>query len=153
MDYVKQFQAFMAQNGFAPQSNIVADSKFHRFSTNGKASDTAGWYVLNNNISVPAGAFGNWRTDESYSWSADEWGSTPEDQAARRAVMDELIATAAVERARIYDETAEKAKSVWDSAKPAPPDHPYLVGKRIGPQRLRIAGNRLVVSIGRFDTG
>ena len=44
---LESFRKAMLENGLVPTTEIVADGKFHRFSTNGKPSDDAGWYVLN----------------------------------------------------------------------------------------------------------
>ena len=44
---VENFREKMIGAGFNPHIEIKADAKFHRFSTNGKPNDDAGWYVLN----------------------------------------------------------------------------------------------------------
>ena len=44
---LESFRKAMLEYGLVPPTEIVADGKFHRFSTNGKPSDDAGWYVLN----------------------------------------------------------------------------------------------------------
>lgn len=36
------------------------------------------------------------------------------------------------------DKSAGKARALWEAAKPAPPDHPYLLRKQIKPHGLRI---------------
>jgi putative DNA primase/helicase len=36
------------------------------------------------------------------------------------------------------DKAAGKARTLWESAKPAPPDHPYLLRKQIKPHGLRL---------------
>src|SRR5262249_28525853 len=55
--------------GIEPPKNIVADSKIHRFSTNGNRKDDAGWYILHLD-GLPAGAFGDWRSNISETWCA-----------------------------------------------------------------------------------
>ena len=58
---VENFREKMIGAGFNPPSEINADGKFHRFSTNGKPSDDAGWYVLNQ-YPIAVGSFGCWRS-------------------------------------------------------------------------------------------
>lgn len=63
-----RFAAAMSAAGIAPPDTIVADGKLHRFSTNGKRGDTAGWYYLD--LSHRAhGAFGCWRSGQRGQWS------------------------------------------------------------------------------------
>lgn len=46
------------------------------------------------------------------------------------------------------DDAAARAARIWDSARPAPEDHPYLVAKRAAPLALRMdASRRLVVPL------
>ena len=54
------FQGAIAAAGLTPPDSIIADGKIRRFSTNGKGSDDAGWYILHLD-NIPAGSFGNWR--------------------------------------------------------------------------------------------
>lgn len=50
------------------------------------------------------------------------------------------------------DEAAERASRIWDSARPAPEDHPYLVAKQATPLALRMdVGRRLVVPLQDID--
>ena len=50
------------------------------------------------------------------------------------------------------DEAAARAARIWDSARPAPEDHPYLVAKQAEPLALRMdAGRRLVVPLQDID--
>lgn len=52
------------------------------------------------------------------------------------------------------DEAAARAARIWDSSRPAPKDHPYLVAKRAAPLALRMdAGRRLVVPLQDIDGG
>ncbi|SDZ69501.1 hypothetical protein SAMN05518854_11284 [Variovorax sp. YR266] len=64
---LEQFAASMAAHGLTPPESLVADGRIHRFSTNGKRSDTAGGYVLHLD-QVAAGAFWDWRTGLYATW-------------------------------------------------------------------------------------
>lgn len=66
---VEQFRAAIAAAGLLPPALIVPDGNLHRFPTNGRVGDDAGWYVLHGDA-LPAGAFGDWRTGLSLTWRA-----------------------------------------------------------------------------------
>ncbi len=68
---VENFRKKMNRAGFNPPFEIKADGNFHRFSTNGKPDDDAGWYVLNE-YPIAVGSFGCWRSGMTVSWSAVE---------------------------------------------------------------------------------
>lgn len=65
-----QFRAAIAAVGLTPPSMVEADGKLHRFASNGKQGDDAGWYVLHGD-GIPAGSFGDWRTGVSQTWQAN----------------------------------------------------------------------------------
>ena len=82
MQTVEQFRNAMAGAGLAPPDVIHADGKLHRFTTNGKRSDAAGWYCLHGD-NLPAGAFGDWRQGGSHTWcSKDSATMTQEERDA-----------------------------------------------------------------------
>jgi putative DNA primase/helicase len=60
-DLFAEFRTAMLKAGITPPDSVIADGELHRFATNGKASDDAGWYVLYVD-GLPAGAFGDFRT-------------------------------------------------------------------------------------------
>jgi putative DNA primase/helicase len=156
MDFGDQFRAFMAQSGFEPPPAIEADGGIHRFPTNGRASDKAGWYVFYADAAIPVGMFGDWRTGAEYVWSLDGWGASLEDQAARHEAIEELKAKAAAavaERARVFDEKAKEAEARWQAAPRASADHPYLIRKKVKPHGLRAEGDNLLIPCGRFGIG
>lgn len=68
--YLEQFKSEMIKAGFNPPDNIIANGYFQRFSTNGKPTDRAGWYVIYLD-NIPGGSFGDWRTGFSQDWRAD----------------------------------------------------------------------------------
>src|SRR3984893_10863324 len=67
---IEQFRAAIHKAGLNPPKVIEPDGKLHRFASNGKRSDDAGWYVLHAD-GIPAGAFGDWRGGLSETWRAD----------------------------------------------------------------------------------
>ena len=58
--------------GVKPPQNVVIDGQIHRFSTNDKIGDNAGWYVLKNHGDFTFGAFGDWRTGIQEKWSSKD---------------------------------------------------------------------------------
>jgi phage/plasmid primase-like uncharacterized protein len=54
-----------------PPDEFIADGAIHRFSTNSDPKDDAGWYALLAD-GIPAGAYGDWRTDIKEPWHYDQ---------------------------------------------------------------------------------
>ena len=67
-----QFFKSIAERGFEPPKSAIIDGKFHRFSTNHASSDTAGWYVLNQDGDIVYGGFGDHRSDLKVGWSSKD---------------------------------------------------------------------------------
>ena len=63
---VESIAKAMAEHGLEP-GEIIADGTLHRFDVS-KPDDKAGWYVIHCYGDVPAGAFGNFRTDLKETW-------------------------------------------------------------------------------------
>jgi len=58
-------------------------------------------------------------------------------QAERNRIQRDQLRRAAELQQR-YDRAATRARAIWQAAKPAPADHPYLIRKRIKPHGARI---------------
>jgi putative DNA primase/helicase len=130
---VEQFRAAIHNAGMHPPEVIEPDGKLHRFASNGKRSDDAGWYVLHDDA-IPAGAFGDWRTGASETWRADIGRRLlPQEEAAHRARVDAMRREREAEDAQRKAEARERAAAIWKQAEVARPDHPYLAKKRISP--------------------
>jgi putative DNA primase/helicase len=70
LDAVTQFRDAITATGSPLPDSIIPDGELHRFPTNNRSSDTAGWYVLHVD-GIPAGAFGDFRTDLDERWRMD----------------------------------------------------------------------------------
>src|SRR5262245_38254848 len=68
---VQQVRTAMQDAGLQPPEVIEPDGELHRFSSNGRRGDDAGWYVLHLDAMMPAGAFGDWRSGVHQKWRAD----------------------------------------------------------------------------------
>lgn len=136
-------ESAFAQAGYTyPQVN---GANFERFSTNGKASDRAGWVMM-----FPDGTgavFGDWRSGETYTWqmSRENQPSHDEIKEIRRKAE---VAKKAAEQAREqqYAEAAEEAAKILGNAELAE-SHPYLKSKSINPNRAYKIGNTLVIPV------
>jgi putative DNA primase/helicase len=69
-DPLEQFRAAIEDAGLEAPDFIKPDGKLHRFASDGRRSDRAGWYVFYP-ADVPAGAFGCWRRGVSETWRAE----------------------------------------------------------------------------------
>lgn len=144
-EHIEQFRAAIHSAGLNPPEVIEPDGKLHRFASNGKRNDDAGWYVLHDDA-IPAGAFGDWRTGLSETWRADigrRLSSKEED--THRARIDAMRRTREAEDVKRKTEAREKAAAIWEVAIPALDDHAYLLGKGVKAQGLRIHDGALVV--------
>ena len=146
-DAIDEFRAAIQSAGLSPPDTIEPDGKLHRFASNGMRGDDAGWYALHDD-GIPAGSFGDWRSGQSHTWRADLGRPhTPEDEAAHRAKVEAMMRERDAEREREQAEAAIKAAAIWEAAKPAPNDHPYLVRKGIKPSGARVHNDALVIAM------
>jgi len=145
MSDLEQFRDAIRAAGLEPPHVIEADGKLHRFPTNGKRGDDAGWYVLHGD-GISSGSFGDWRTGVSESWRADSGRTlTPAEKAAHRAKVEAMRGEREAEEARRKAEAAAKAAAIWQAAQPAPDDHPYLTRKGIKAHDARLHNGALVI--------
>ncbi|NVK02193.1 MAG: hypothetical protein HWE12_11670 [Oceanospirillaceae bacterium] len=124
---------------------VVPDNQFHRFAAPGKSAKNKACYALVNEAATVVHC-GNFITGEKYTFFAD---SDVDDQgqserADRIAESDEF-------RANQQRAIAEQARSQLKDARPADPDHPYLVAKNIGAGGLTQWGNNLQVPLQDVD--
>lgn len=130
---VAQFRDAIVAAGLTPPEVIKADGKLHRFSSNGKAKDDAGWYVLHGGA-IPAGTIGDHRTGLNQNWRADVGRTlSPVEEAAHRANVEAMRLLREKEEARRRADAAKRAEALWAAAEAASADHPYLVRKAVGP--------------------
>jgi putative DNA primase/helicase len=142
---IQQFRIAIQNAGLHPPEIIEADGELHRFPSNGKRGDDAGWYVLHLD-GIPAGAFGDWRSGLGQKWRVDV-GHTilPEEEAAHWARVDAMRRQRETEEDQHTAEAREKAGFIWHAAKNAPTDHPYLLRKGIKPYGVRLHNDALVI--------
>ena len=64
---IEVFRSEILKAGLSLPNEIIDDGRIHRFSSNGKTTDNAGWYVLFTD-GIAAGAFGSWREGVNIKW-------------------------------------------------------------------------------------
>ena len=134
-----QFRAAAAARGLLLPDRLDADGKLHRCELrDGAKGKKDGAYKLHLD-GVPAGGFQNFRDGLDWeNWRADIGRSlTPEEEAAARARMDAQRAEREAEAKAKRDKARRKANAIWNGAKPAPDDHPYLTRKGVPSFGLR----------------
>jgi putative DNA primase/helicase len=146
-DATEQFRDAIRSAGFTPPDMIDADGKLHRFASNGKHGDDAGWYALHDD-GIPAGAFGDWRSGFSQTWRADIGRTlTPAEDAAHRAKAEAIRRAREAETVRQRAKAAKKAAAIWNSTMPASDNHPYLTRKGIKAHGTQLHNGAIVVPL------
>lgn len=142
-----EFTDTMHQAGISPPSNILADGTLHRFHIEGdRPRSENGWYVLHDN--PLAGAFGSWKHNVSETWCSKAHTTlTDEEKTRYKANMAAQKQQREAERARIQAECRKRAADIWNSAKPAPKDHSYLIRKKVKVHGIRLHNSALVIPL------
>ena len=134
------FQGAITAAGLAPPDIIIADGKIHRFTTNGKRGDDAGWYILHLD-NMPAGSFGNWREGRTETWcSIERNAQTPEQQLQYATLLKSMQNARHRAKKAEHDSAAEIAQTIWAAATPIDDAaaHGYLVKKGTQPHGARL---------------
>ena len=144
MNASEQFRDAIAAAGLTPPDEINGDGKIHRFSTNGRAKDDAGWYVFHDD-ERPAGRFGCNRSGVDATWSSkSEREFTPAERKAWRDRMEAARAQREAEQQAERAACAAKAAKLWEAATPDRA-HPYLARKQIPGTGARVLRDQLLV--------
>lgn len=126
-----EFREAMRSAGLIPPESIEP-GKLHRFSSNGKRGDDAGWCKLFPDLA--GGVFGDHRTGIYEVWQAErEKPYTSAEREAFRQRCEQERQEREAEETRRHAEAASKAATIWKAASPAGEDHPYLVRKHVKP--------------------
>ena len=142
---IEQFRDAIKSAGLIPPEIIEPDGKLHRFASNGKHGDDAGWYALHGD-GIPAGSFGDWRSGQLQTWRADIGRKlTPAEDATHLAKVEAMRRERDAESARGRAEAATKAVSIWAEAKAPAASHSYLTRKGIKASGARLHGDALVI--------
>ncbi len=142
---IAEFMAAIEAAGLAPMKPIeLPEGDIVRFRVRGDKGDN-GWAVLHRQP-IPAGAFGSWKTGEKHTWKASSNETmTPAQRAELQRKLQSAQQARAAEEARVRAHAAARALKLWDGAKPATNDHPYLVAKGVHAFGLRVLRDQIMV--------
>lgn len=130
-EVIDGFRQAIIKAGLEPPDHVDPDGQLHRFSTNGKRSDKAGYYVLHLD-GVPAGLFGDWRSGFSQKWRADIGRPlSVSENVALTARMAEQKALRDAQAKADAQAAQQSCEAVWKVANPNYQGHPYLARKGI----------------------
>lgn len=145
------FRCAIAETGLTPPGDVIPDGQIHRFATNGRPDDDAGWYILFGDDS-PAGEFGCWRAGIKRTWSARNMTSmTPVELQIHKQRLTQVQNQREEEEARRHAEAATKAAELWQHMLLAPSDHPYLTTKGVLAHDLRVYSGALHIASQSMD--
>ena len=149
-DYATEFEGFrseISKAGLSLPNELIADERIHRFSSNGKPTDNAGWYVLFTD-GIAAGAFGCWREDFKINWcSVDKATLTQSERYKFNKKMTEAKKLREHEEEINRTKARSKASKIWEQSTEAPTDHLYLLSKKVQPHGIKFSRGKLVVPL------
>ena len=113
-DPVREFTDAMAAEGLAPPREVIADGRIQRFKPVGdKSSSLPGWYCLHLD-GVPAGAFGSWKTGETYTWSAKRVNElTPQERAELKRRIETDRRAREREQIKVQEAARARCTELW----------------------------------------
>lgn len=124
----------------------VADGSIHRFDVPGdKPGRRNGWYVLHAD-GIAAGAFGSWKHGDCHTWSSRSPADYPEAERLRQHIEQARLQRESEQEKR-QQAAANKARLMWQQARPADPTHPYIKSKGVHPHNLRQLEEVLLVPL------
>lgn len=143
-DLAAEFRAVLEAAGLVP-GEVVPDGTLRRCGTADKPRSTNGWYVLH--LDPPAGAYGDWSTGLSETWSGNA-GLSDEDRRRLHEEIERQRAERERTEAAARAEAIEKARRYRATLPPAAEATPYLKRKGVKPCPGMLAdGEALVVPV------
>lgn len=152
MDFIESFKNQMALDGIVTQDIIIADGALHRFHVDGDSIGSLnGWYILYGD-NVPAGAYGCWKRSINKTWCSKSKDTMTHEQWSEH--LDRIKAAQekqVKEKLEVQAKARETSKIIWNNAKLADDNHPYLKKRNIRSHGLRVdSENRLIIPL--FDS-
>lgn len=147
IDYSISFREAMQARGLTPPI-CITPGVFCRFAGTGKQhGNRAGWCIIFQD--GMGGAFGDYSSGLSESWQAKrDQPMTQQERVAFRRKIAKAKREAEKVRQDNQAAAAKRALEIWEAAKPAKEDHPYLLVKGVAPYNLRQTDDgRLVIPL------
>ena len=138
LKFEELFKQSITESGIKPPKNVVTDGEFHRFSTNDKTGDKAGWYVLKDLGFVVMGSFGCFRSGVKGNWkSVDKTNLSKEQIQNLKKQQKQAHELAESKKLEEQKQASAKAERIWKEADPANLRHPYLVKKGLKQSNIK----------------
>lgn len=147
-EIVATFLVALRSRDILPPVNLQADGQLHRCDAAGRNGRGDAAYLLHLD-GVPAGGFENWRDGLGWQTWRFEQGSPldPWEREALRLRSEAARLQRDSATAQRQAEAALLAVRIWNSARVAPDDHPYLLFKGVQAYGLRVYKGALVVPV------
>ena len=128
----------LLEAGIDRAEEIVFDGRVHRFHTEGDdRNEKSGWYIFYGD-NLPAGSYGNWRTNFSRNWHAMTDHVLTQEERELLEIAYERARQEREKQDRLrHAQAAQKAAAIWNACSPADPGHPYLQKKSVQPYGLK----------------
>jgi len=143
-NFVSDFLNKMSDHGLSPANSgdIHFTEKWHDYQISGDPKGKKkGFYILTVDGNFASGRFGDRRMGgETIGWhSKSDRKLTDSEKAEWKAKRDAANRKQEEDQRRDHEESAIRAKLIWQNAKPAPDDHPYLLRKQAKGNGCRIS--------------
>jgi len=142
MNIKDQIRQAIVEAGLPVPPEIIIDGKIHRFSTNRKPSDRAGYYCFwKHENGFVAGFFGDWRTGIQERWhSKRNIKLNPKEKQKIDRWFEEKRRQIEEQRQQMAEKAKEKACKLWELAS-SEINHPYVKNKYITPTGVKQRDN------------
>jgi len=124
------FRAVLIESGLTP-GEVVPDGKLRRCPTIEKPRSENGWHVLHTD--PPAGAFGDWGTGLSETWSMTSEPLPPAERQRLREAIEEQKVEREAKQVEEQRAAIKKARQYLEGLTPATAENPYLKRKGVKP--------------------
>lgn len=132
--------------GQRPKNPLKADGKVHRFSFNGKPSNSSGWYIVFED-EVVSGCVGNWGSGEKVNFCWSSRRMTEYEMVNIHQKWAEHQKRAEEARIEAQRQAAIDAQAKWECLSEATETHPYALKKGIRLHGVRQGQKRLYVPL------
>ena len=139
---MENFRAKLAEFGLYPENILITD-KIKRFPVNGKNLD--GWYFFQQVGQDSYGAYGEWSTNLSETYTSFTPGKSEKEIAQIKKEFERIKKESEALRKKEADTVALKAQKMWGDLQEG--NHPYLVKKKIKAHGSRRYKSSLVIPI------
>jgi putative DNA primase/helicase len=141
-DPVSEFRDTIEAAGLQP-GDMAPDGTIHRCPTADHPRTQNGWYVLH--LDPPAGAYGDWASGLSETWSMAGGPLPPADRERLRADIERQRMEREAHQAEIWEAAAQKARQYLATLPPATAENSYLAKKGVRPCPGLLADGPLLV--------